>query len=390
MWQPNANLTGGDPQTAWQTTGLRQYELSNHLGNVLATITDKRLQHTTNNTAIDYYEADISTAQDYYAFGSQQPGRSFAANSNYRYGFNGKENDNDVGKGIGNQQDYGMRIYDGRLGRFLSVDPITAQYPELTPYQFASNRPIDGIDQDGLEYASSMTKAFSDGAQKGEDPLKAVQQSAKTTYKFIGSLIYGAAAVVFAPFNGISEAHYANNSKTPEQRAYHNSEANKYFKETAFNIVTAELGGELFGKLGKALSKQSTPFVTIGRFSIESGIKFSESEVRAGAYMQSLGYDVTLRKPVGIRAVDGQTSDLVINGNINYDVYTPTTSNVSRMVKAIANKNNQATGIVVDLSKSSATAADLENILQRVRGTGAKNITDIKVIDSKPQPNAGN
>jgi hypothetical protein len=32
------------------------------------------------------------------------------------------------------------------------VDPITAEYPELTPYQFASNRPIDGVDQDGLEW----------------------------------------------------------------------------------------------------------------------------------------------------------------------------------------------------------------------------------------------
>jgi RHS repeat-associated protein len=68
----------------------------------------------------------------------------------YRYGFNGKENDNEV-KGDGNQQDYGMRIYDPRLGRFLSVDPITAEYSELTPYQFASNSPIFGIDKDGLE-----------------------------------------------------------------------------------------------------------------------------------------------------------------------------------------------------------------------------------------------
>ena len=70
----------------------------------------------------------------------------------YRYGFNGKENDNEV-KGEGNQQDYGMRIYDPRVGGFLSVDPITKSYPMLTPYQFASNRPIDGIDLDGLEWA---------------------------------------------------------------------------------------------------------------------------------------------------------------------------------------------------------------------------------------------
>ncbi|RYG59301.1 hypothetical protein EON64_20375, partial [archaeon] len=69
----------------------------------------------------------------------------------YRYGFNGKEYDNEV-YGEGNEQDYGMRIYDPRIGKFLSVDPITRKYPELTPYQFASNRPIDGIDLDGLEY----------------------------------------------------------------------------------------------------------------------------------------------------------------------------------------------------------------------------------------------
>jgi RHS repeat-associated protein len=83
------------------------------------------------------------------------PGRTFSAGSGYRYGFNGKENDNEV-KGEGNQQDYGMRIYDVRLGRFISTDPITEDYPELTPYQFASNRPVDGIDQDGLEYLSSF------------------------------------------------------------------------------------------------------------------------------------------------------------------------------------------------------------------------------------------
>jgi len=31
------------------------------------------------------------------------------------------------------------------------VDPLTGQYPELTPYQFASNSPVQNIDLDGLE-----------------------------------------------------------------------------------------------------------------------------------------------------------------------------------------------------------------------------------------------
>ncbi|MEP7377912.1 MAG: AHH domain-containing protein, partial [Chitinophagaceae bacterium] len=84
-------------------------------------------------------------------FGSVMPGRKFASGSSYRYGFNGKENDNEV-KGVeGGQQDYGMRIYDPRLGRFLSVDPLTKIYPWYTPYQFAGNKPLRFIDQDGEE-----------------------------------------------------------------------------------------------------------------------------------------------------------------------------------------------------------------------------------------------
>ncbi len=44
-----------------------------------------------------------------------------------------------------------MRIYDPRVGRFLSVDPIAKEYPWYTPYQFAGNKPILSIDLDGLE-----------------------------------------------------------------------------------------------------------------------------------------------------------------------------------------------------------------------------------------------
>src|SRR5437868_1691498 len=89
----------------------------------------------------------------------EMPGRSYTATSSYRYGFNGKENDNEV-KGEGNQQDYGMRIYDPRLARFFSVDPFAKKYSELTPYQFASNSPIAGIDLDGLEFYYTASGAL--------------------------------------------------------------------------------------------------------------------------------------------------------------------------------------------------------------------------------------
>ncbi|MEO7088616.1 MAG: RHS repeat-associated core domain-containing protein [Bacteroidia bacterium] len=69
----------------------------------------------------------------------------------FSFGFNGKEKDNEL-YGTGNAYDYGMRMYDARLGRFMSVDPLTAKYPMLTPFQFSSNTPIAGIDRDGLEF----------------------------------------------------------------------------------------------------------------------------------------------------------------------------------------------------------------------------------------------
>ena len=114
-------------------------------------MSDKKLQHTTNNTTIDYYNADIITANDYYPGGMQMPGRKYTQpNSSYRYGFNGKEKSDEV-YGDGNVYDYGFRIYNPRLGRFLSTDPLTNSYPWYTPYQFAGNMPIVAIDLDGLE-----------------------------------------------------------------------------------------------------------------------------------------------------------------------------------------------------------------------------------------------
>ena len=51
----------------------------------------------------------------------------------------------------GDQVDYRMRVYDGRLGRFLSVDPLSQKFPWYTPYQFAGKTPVQSVDLDGLE-----------------------------------------------------------------------------------------------------------------------------------------------------------------------------------------------------------------------------------------------
>jgi len=72
--------------------GNKIFELTTHLGNVLVTVSDKKIGHTTDGTTIDYYNADMVTANDYYPGGMSLPGRKYQAGSNsYRYGFNGQE-----------------------------------------------------------------------------------------------------------------------------------------------------------------------------------------------------------------------------------------------------------------------------------------------------------
>jgi RHS repeat-associated protein len=127
--------------------GDKIFELSNHLGNVLVTLNDKKIGVSSNNRTVDYFNPQIVSAQDYYPFGMLQPGRSINVGG-YRYGFNGKEDDNEI-KGRGNCLDFGKRIYDTRLGRFLSVDPLIHNIPFYSPFLFAGNKPIVAMDQDG-------------------------------------------------------------------------------------------------------------------------------------------------------------------------------------------------------------------------------------------------
>ena len=86
-----------------------------------------------------------------YPFGMVMPGRSWTAASaeGYRFGFNGMEQDDET-YGDGNEYDYGSRIYNSRLGRFLSMDPETRSFPRVSPFQFSENSPLKFTDFNGL------------------------------------------------------------------------------------------------------------------------------------------------------------------------------------------------------------------------------------------------
>jgi RHS repeat-associated protein len=99
-------------------------------------------------TTIAFYDANVQSASDYYAFGQLLPGRN--TGENYRYGFQGQEEEDEV-KGAGNSVNYKYRMHDPRLGRFFAVDPLAKEYPHNSPYAFSENVVINAVELEGLE-----------------------------------------------------------------------------------------------------------------------------------------------------------------------------------------------------------------------------------------------
>jgi RHS repeat-associated protein len=128
--------------------GKRYYELSNHLGNVLAVINDIKYP-VEDNGYVDYFEAHLVSISDYSPFGVQLDERTVSS-SEYRYGFQGQEKDDEI-KGEGNSVNYTFRMHDPRVGRFLSVDPLASQFAWNSPYSFSENQVTWAVELEGLE-----------------------------------------------------------------------------------------------------------------------------------------------------------------------------------------------------------------------------------------------
>ena len=122
-----------------------EYAIKDHLGN-------SRMMFRANGVS-----AQILQESHQHPFGMEMEASYYAGQvgTENGYKYNGKELNEDFGL---NWYDYGARWYDPAIGRFIGVDPIADKFAHVSPYNYAENRAVNGIDLWGLQYLDANLK----------------------------------------------------------------------------------------------------------------------------------------------------------------------------------------------------------------------------------------
>ncbi len=304
--------------------GFVRYELSNHLGNVLGVITDRKLPSASDDGIT--YSADVLSAQDYYAFGMVMPGRN-SEGEGYRFGFQRQEGDDEV-LGEGNSVNFSFRMYDARLGRFFTRDPLAAEYSFYSPYVFSGNIVISAIEVEGLEPAW-------------------ICQWSTLTEEDINYIVDGMPADKAATFKSVivkvneMHANYVNGTGPYRQ----------YFSKDEIEMLT-----------GQNRDKRATGSHGIGdRVAVSpfSQLKIDESEIK--------GYAITVDEPDSRKNLDlpekliGAVNPFSLALSLNYsggDRTQQSTSKLSDVTdQGIEYANNMIAGFIKDGFSSGSISA---------------------------------
>lgn len=330
----------------------------------------------------------------------QMPGRKYQpGSSSYRYGFNGKENDSEV-KGEGNQQDYGFRIYDPRLGRFLSVDPLIANYPELASYQFASNRPIAAIDLDGLEAKDLARELEPVRAQRKKEAMYGIVYPETKSQRYLryfvtgglgATAIGGITAVVASAIAATTQAAVTGLIVWATNPA--NQGVVLLLAEGALELVNPDPGynidlspgpGSEVVKSFKLLFK--TKAGKLVEATLENGSKFDNlAEVNWFEKLLSEGNDVHLLKEIN-KGNGEKSADFLVNGIKTEikeiaNITSPRLgNNIKTTMQDAISQVGDGGSIVIDVSRQvGATKELMLNTIERLKGN-AKQTTNYRVV----------
>ncbi len=125
--------------------------------------------HQGNNRVIVDQEGKVEEVNHYYPFGGLIANSSIAVQS---YKYNGKELDEQNGL---DWYDYGARMYDAALGRFLAVDLLAEISYSINPYTYCLNNPFNRVDPSGMASRYNWNKQRYEDEQGNEVSWESAQ-----------------------------------------------------------------------------------------------------------------------------------------------------------------------------------------------------------------------
>lgn len=339
--------------------GSKQYELSNHLGNVLVTISDRRLQVAVPIVGASGVVADVLTASDYYAFGMGMPGRQLNVGS-YRYGMNTQEKDIEVGEGIYTAE---LWEYNSRLGVRWNLDPE----PTIGVSDYACF--LDNPTQFSDTYGNKPSE--SDGDKDKDNCISCPDKGAPTTDKSSNSRqdnLLSPNVVELKPTN-TSQApkYYFQQGPTSETQIANQKEY------TAWQTYGGNGSGSLFDK-GMFYADKYLTMMSDAPATIQLPLMFAAPIVRGITGASTIGSFIAGEKLLATFSGDaklgftfGKTVNRYIPSSYRVSAYKAFKANKEGFVFATKLSTTNATTVYSDLALSYTVQGRVNTVVNYTR-----------------------
>jgi len=338
---------GSQEQNVSNILGEKYYSASEHRSNVLTVYSDLKIPLSSNGTIVDGYQVAIVNIADYSGFGVELDGRTIK-NGNYRRSLQGQEADDEI-LGEGNFISFKYRNYDPRIGRLgWRVDPLAEKFPDLTPYQYASNSPIEKREIEGLEGTSSKPLMFNLGFKISLQKTVAYSLSASMGYVYssasglnleanlqlTGKLISGENGYLSGNIAGSSMISYGDASGFTGAAMFTHSQTevsmNDFHPATGLDKNGDQaIGGGVKGELMGSTSRKGpsgAEYSFVGRFSTGQIINQNNTGLLNGTNafeMDVLNLGVSYEKNI-----TRKTTTFGVNIRQSHSTFTPTSQSL--------------------------------------------------------------